>query len=97
MPPLPRRTGGNGDVAVSTLAAERHAVGPIQLMPTHHDLSGVSRRHQDGGVDAGEPLGLAREKHWSGPEAVAGHLVSGRVGEVLLRRDRTGTAWLENR
>ena len=29
MPPLPRRAGGNGDVAVSLLAPERHAVGPI--------------------------------------------------------------------
>src|ERR1700687_925579 len=97
MPPLPRRAGGHGDVAVSTLGAERHAVGPIQLVPPHDDFSGVSRRHQDGGVDAGEPLGLAREKYWSGPEAVSGHLVSGRVGEVLLRRDRTGTAWREDR
>ena len=33
MAPLPRRTGGDGDVAVSTLAAERYAVGPIQLVP----------------------------------------------------------------
>src|ERR1700675_3278094 len=87
--PLPRRAGDNRYVAVSTLAAERHAVGPIQLVPTDDDLSGVSRRHQDGGVDAGEPFGLAGEKYRSGPEAVAGQLVSGRVGEVLLRRNRT--------
>src|SRR5712691_9542503 len=66
-------------------------------MTPHDDLSGVSRRHQDEGVYAGEPLGLTGEKHWSGPETIAGELVARSAGEVLLRRNRTGTSWLENR
>jgi len=97
LPPLSRRAGGNGDVAVSLLAPERHAVGPIQLMPAHDNLSGVSRRHHDEGVHAGEPLGLTRKKHRTGPEAISGQLASGRVGEVLLGRHGTRTAWLEIR
>src|SRR5438477_4644277 len=97
LPPLPRRAGHNGDVAIALLAAKGHAICAIQLMSTHDDLSGICRRHQDERVHAGEPLGLTREKHRTGPIAVPWQFVSGLRREILLSRNRTDATRLEIR